>query len=377
MSSRGLVAGALIALAAFGAVLPSRADEMAFKPPSLGTRLYLTTGGYLELDSTEGTVIRTVNPGYGVQPWFAACYVPGRGSQIEDPAAIDALWPLAVGKQVSWRSQRQQFEWQHRLRVARRETVTVPAGAFETWVIEHDEKGLTHDHHTVDECYYAPELGFAVKKTQRLLAGKSDFRPWEVQRIEKRDRSKVLDFAAPPVGTKLIFDTNSSFEVTGVQGQSILVTNNYYAGRPERTLYGGIFVFGIGDQGSYEGRKFESLWPLEIGKEISVQTSDAGFSSSSSTIWASTITVDRTELVDTPAGKFFAYVISQKTRGLRGGTRIAWTWWWAPAVNFVVKNTFTRLSENTETPIRWRDFALRQVVRPPAGDPAARPAAGH
>ncbi|MBV8538812.1 MAG: hypothetical protein JO128_24655, partial [Alphaproteobacteria bacterium] len=331
----------------------------------------MASGGYLELDSVDGTVIRTVNAGYGVQPWFAACFEPGRGVEIDDFASIDALWPLVIGKQASFRARRQELQWEETLRVVRRETVTVRAGTFDTWVIQHEDKGVAHDYHAVEECSYAPELGFTVKKTRRVLSGTSNYRPWEVQRIEKRDRSKGLDFVAPPIGTKFILSTNNTFEVTGVEGQSILVTNNFYGGRPDRTLYGGIFVFGTGDQGSSEARKFEALWPLEIGKEISVQLSDSGFQSSGG-VWAHTISVDRTELVDTPAGKFFAYVITQKARGLRGGSRVVWTWWWAPAVNFVVKSTFTSLVELTETPLRWHDFTLRQVVRPMGGDPAAR-----
>jgi len=375
MGRRSLIAGWLIALATFGGILPGRAEELAFKPPALGTRLYLTTGGYLELDSTDGTVIRTVGAGYVVQPWFAACFEPGRGVEIDNLAAIDALWPLAIGKQAPFRARRQDQEWQETLRVVRRETVTVGAGTFDTWVIQHEDQGISNDYHSVADCYYAPELGFTVKMTRRVLAGKSNFRPWEVQRIEKRDRSKALEFAAPPVGTKFILDTNRTFEVTGVQDRSIRVKTNYYAGSPDKTLYGGLFAFDTADsRGSSSGRDFEALWPLAIGKEISVQVNSSGFYASGG-VWAHTITVDRTELVDTPAGKLFAYVITQKMHALTGGTNVAWTWWWAPAVNFAVKSTFTRLTEYTENPMRWQDFMLRQVVRPPGGDPAAHAAA--
>ncbi len=69
-----------------------------------------------------------------------------------------------------------------------------------------------------------------------------------------------------------------------------------------------------------------ALWPLEIGKSV---TFNAGSR-------AITARVVRTEVIQTPAGSFFTYVIERRDRAADGPDNFA-HYWYAPAVGTIVR----------------------------------------
>jgi hypothetical protein len=69
-----------------------------------------------------------------------------------------------------------------------------------------------------------------------------------------------------------------------------------------------------------------ALWPLEIGKSTT-------FNVGSRAVTARTV---RTEVIQTPAGQFFTYVIERRDRAADGPDNFAY-YWYAPAVGTVVR----------------------------------------
>lgn len=77
--------------------------------------------------------------------------------------AIDGLWPLAEGKEASAWVYNAEWAWKLSWRVLGRETVRVPAGTFETWVVEHTEESLQAGFVGKSRSWYAPAVGWNVR----------------------------------------------------------------------------------------------------------------------------------------------------------------------------------------------------------------------
>lgn len=78
-------------------------------------------------------------------------------------AAIDRLWPLAVGKRAEAWVFNADWQWKLEWVVTRREMVTVPAGTFEAWLIEHTETSMGDGYIARSQTWYAPAIGWNVR----------------------------------------------------------------------------------------------------------------------------------------------------------------------------------------------------------------------
>ena len=77
--------------------------------------------------------------------------------------AIDRLWPLAIGNTVEAWVYNADWAWQLQWKVARRETITVPAGTFDAWCIEHTETAIGAGYIGKSDTCYAPAVGWNVR----------------------------------------------------------------------------------------------------------------------------------------------------------------------------------------------------------------------
>jgi hypothetical protein len=77
-------------------------------------------------------------------------------------AAVDALWPLEEGKHVSAWVYNSDWLWELSWRVVGRESVSVPAGTFDAWIIEHTERSLGDGYVYRAQIWYAPAIGWNV-----------------------------------------------------------------------------------------------------------------------------------------------------------------------------------------------------------------------
>jgi hypothetical protein len=101
---------------------------------------------------------------------------------------LRALWPLELGAQRWFQSYAVGStgfpgSWYETYTVVRRETVTVPAGTFDTYVIEWEEAGRESNTYRATNTYwYAPSVGYFV----RFAADKvpyNELRDWEATRV--------------------------------------------------------------------------------------------------------------------------------------------------------------------------------------------------
>lgn len=153
--STALVLAALPATAADGGAFTTRAGLTVEN--SLGTTLKVlrVAGHRVEFRNDTGETFTS----------HAMLYAPNP-KVIGDEgvlAAVDSLWPLAVGKTASAWVYNHDWAWQQSWRVVRRELVEVPAGTFEAWVIEHTERALGDGYEAKSETWYAPAIGWNVR----------------------------------------------------------------------------------------------------------------------------------------------------------------------------------------------------------------------
>lgn len=176
-----LAALATLALGLLPAATAAQAPApMQFAPA--GTRLTW------QITEPGGTTVRTNTVGRPNGQW--PTFVRGTETQVRrwvapgcwgcavdtsfDEAAYMALWPLRVGKTVTIVRQSTVYperRWQDVIRVARTETVTVPAGQFQTFVIETESAGLHNAFQGTLTEWWAPAIGWSVKSLRVESSG--------------------------------------------------------------------------------------------------------------------------------------------------------------------------------------------------------------
>jgi hypothetical protein len=85
---------------------------------------------------------------------------------------LSRLWPLKVGKEetVSWGDGGP--VWTFTYKVLREEKIQIPAGQFDTFVLEVEERALGNNwHRSYDRFWYSPEVGFFIKREYRVESG--------------------------------------------------------------------------------------------------------------------------------------------------------------------------------------------------------------
>ncbi len=320
--------GCLAVLQSANTAALAQSQPFVISPP--GTRVYTTTGGWYEVDFVDGMVVRTVNERLDVGIWTGLCDRRSSTSATKlDERSADALWPLELGKSVSYEVESGERRWSKSLRVAKREKITLPAGTFDTWVIEDNEKGISHDSQSVFQCWYAPEVGFVVRRRHEVKGG-TGATQFTALRIEKQDRSKTAEFRGPLPGTT--FDTSrGSFRVDAVEGTTLIRKsddprlNAIWLGGLHDTLASDPFVGKI-------SQEMAKLWPLEIGKSISFD-----FSRPSGGVWVNRVSVERTESIKVPAGTYATFLVKWQERAVNGPFNATYLYWWSPALGFPIK----------------------------------------
>lgn len=186
-SRRDGLALAALSCACAALVSPSTtlADEQQeFRCPKPGTIIeYTETGGTIVFGGTDGMwCTGTLEKGQSFRRYalLAGADLSWSGF-IENH--IERIWPLQIGKQIDFtfqgRSSRASggvdadtpFWYVEKVIVARKERLTVPAGTFDTWVIE-DHQDVSRGRVIAIRTYwYAPEVGFAIKYSCHIAQG--------------------------------------------------------------------------------------------------------------------------------------------------------------------------------------------------------------
>ncbi len=340
----------LLALLLPAAAERASAQPQPFAAPTPGTVLVTNTGTAYEIDSVEGTTIRTLSNLQAPIPWLAACR-PVAGNVEFDSQEIDALWPLQPGKTLRTATRRGTARWNLAFRVHGPETVTVTAGRFPAWLIEIEETAASNDYKALFRCWYAPSVGFTVKREHAVLAGSAPPQGFEAERIERHDRTQ---FRAPPPGTN--FETSLGlFRIDGAEGPH-LVRRGDQPGL-NTTWVGGLVGYNSTDPIIEAAkREFARLWPLAVGKTVRFDIRRADGAA-----WNNLLTVERSELTKVQAGIYSTFVIAHRERAANGSFDAEYLYWWSPALGFAIKRE-ARSAAGVNAP---PDYELRGVRPPP------------
>jgi len=156
----------------------STAQPIAFAPPAIGTR-FVTPTGYFQITQVNGMSVVTVNNGNRSASWYAGfIYV---ANQV-DPKTIEAIWPLQVGKTVTFDERAGGDGWRHTLTVVRVEDLTTAAGVLPTVVIDERIQSLSPAQGNLDVTrtyWYAPSVRWIVKRDFTQKSGP----PYSVERF--------------------------------------------------------------------------------------------------------------------------------------------------------------------------------------------------
>jgi hypothetical protein len=138
----------------------------------VGTIVFPSTGGVVQTERVDGVDVTTVDALHRRTVHSAGFFEPHDGGRY-DRAAVERFWPLRVGKQVTFVERAPDGDWLHTLRAVRGEIVTVPAGSFDTFVVERATSGLGRTHFFATYTYwYAPAAG-AIVRAEIRQAGTS------------------------------------------------------------------------------------------------------------------------------------------------------------------------------------------------------------
>ena len=180
-----------------------------FHCPKPGLILRTTTGEQLRFMETNGVRCSYVD-GNGDTRELYALFVDGFGQAAK--SNLDPLWPLRVGNRVEYdivdttpvqpTDRFAQRHYHETFEVLRQERITVPAGTFDTFVVQREEKeiGRHHDSNVAKvTLWYAPQVGCVVKSGAQVInANATD--PYVVAQYEKMNY-EAAEIALPDGNT--------------------------------------------------------------------------------------------------------------------------------------------------------------------------------
>jgi hypothetical protein len=154
--------------------------KLAYPPP--GTEFETTTETF-RVDSVNGleatATIKRTGRSIGIYGQFMSGTAVGNTANF-DRKAVAAFWPLEIGKTLSMDTNREGGVWQMTWKVLRTETVKVPAGTFETFVVEINERGVgANTWRSTALKWYSPQIGLIVKQKMRVESQARDI-DWEL-----------------------------------------------------------------------------------------------------------------------------------------------------------------------------------------------------
>ncbi len=163
---------------------PKSADHVSASAPKLreqrqafrfeaGTAVFPTTGGVFTTERVDGVDVVTVDALHHRVIHPAAFFEPHEGARY-DRRAVESFWPIEVGTRVRFLESLGTVRWEHVMSAIRVETVSVPAGVFRAFVVEHTVQPLGQGPQPAATYtyWYSPDAGAIVKSQFRPGDGK-------------------------------------------------------------------------------------------------------------------------------------------------------------------------------------------------------------
>jgi hypothetical protein len=142
-----------------------------FAAPQLETRYLISSGGYYQIAAVNGMTVTTVNASNHTATWLAGLiYAPDK----MDEASVEAIWPLEIGKTVTFLERSGEDSWCHTVNILRSESINVPAGTFDTVVIDERIQSMRSEQRKLDltrTYWYAPAARWVIKREVKQVSG--------------------------------------------------------------------------------------------------------------------------------------------------------------------------------------------------------------
>jgi hypothetical protein len=156
-----------------------------FRHPPVGTEI-VTTNDTLRVEDVSGfdATLRILRTGRTIGVHAQVFSGPSVGNVLQyDRRTVEGLWPLSVGKTVDVNASRENQVWHVEFKVLRTERVNVPAGTFDTFVIQQRERGIGgNSYRGTTTRWYAPTLGVPVKYEQ-VIESQNNTTAWQLKQI--------------------------------------------------------------------------------------------------------------------------------------------------------------------------------------------------
>lgn len=177
-------------LTMFGAAAAE--EEQEFRCPRAGTVIEFTNGGKITFSDQDG--FWCVGTSARGQPFRFYAMLAGVGSRYVENH-VEQIWPLRIAKEISFTLKSSStnigggitadtpFWYTEKFEVARRERITVPAGTFDTWVIEHHEDVARPTFSATTLLWYAPDVGYIIKYSFHIARGSGKDSAYEAMAI--------------------------------------------------------------------------------------------------------------------------------------------------------------------------------------------------
>jgi hypothetical protein len=158
-----------------------------YNPPPVGTVIQ-TSAGTQTVTAVNGydvTLQNDVAGGGGFTTLHALVQRQPEASTSYNRGAVERLWPLQVGKEANLSVVTQGGGRAIDYKVVRTEAVTVPAGTFQTYLIEKRERTSDNEYEARERMWYAPQIGYFAKYEQDLIRGIDRRQPWDLVSVRR------------------------------------------------------------------------------------------------------------------------------------------------------------------------------------------------
>lgn len=162
------LAAVLLAAAPIATAESPTLEPAAFKALPEGTFMVwenMDSGKQVQgvVGRTDGLIVSWIWEGRSFSSFAHICMDCVAAGVPPDGGVLGQLFPLQVGKAVSFTRRWAGEAWRDRIEVSGTERVTVPAGTFDTFVLLRVSEQVNSDWRAEQRTWYAPDLGWVVK----------------------------------------------------------------------------------------------------------------------------------------------------------------------------------------------------------------------
>ncbi|MBL8669948.1 MAG: hypothetical protein JNK11_04800 [Alphaproteobacteria bacterium] len=159
----------------FGATAPvnASAKPSRYKEPSIGMRLETEGGGTLQVAKVEGPTVVTADAQGKLSHWFGGILLVDAESDIA-PKDLAPLWQAEAGSNHRFSEWKAREGWRNTITFVGGEALTIDGRSLETLRFTRERRSIMSeqgDQHYRETLWYAPEVGFLVRRDVEHVAG--------------------------------------------------------------------------------------------------------------------------------------------------------------------------------------------------------------